>query len=206
MDTSNNAKLLIGLKKNINKENLKEAIYNNKNIEDMFNYFDIKKGDCFYIPNGCIHAILGNSVIAEIQTPSDITYRLYDWNRFDNNHKLRELHIEDSFNVIKDMDYNSLKSIRNIKYKDDNLEINILFSNGYLLVEEYIVNNCFSSRTYGNTFEVIVVVDGDGIIKSDLDWNSISLHIGKTVLIPANLGSYIINSYIGIKFLRVSIL
>ena len=82
---------------------LKKAIDNKENIEDMFNYFDIKKGDAFYIPSGCIHAILGNVIIAEIQTPSDVTYRLYDWNRVDKNGKSRELHIEDSFNVIKNI-------------------------------------------------------------------------------------------------------
>ena len=103
IDALENSKLLIGLKENITKEDLKRALLNKENIEDKFNYFHINKGDAFYIPSGCIHAILGNAVIAEIQIPSDVTYRLYDWDRLDKNGKSRELHIEDSFNVIKDI-------------------------------------------------------------------------------------------------------
>ena len=171
----------------------------------MFNYFDIKAGDAFYIPNGCIHAILGNSVIAEIQTPSDVTYRLYDWNRVDKNGKSRELHIEDSFNVIKDINAYSLKSDKKNKFKDDSLEINTVFSNEYFTSEEYIVKNSFSSKTNDESFEIIIVVDGNGIIKSNINDNIINLYSGKTVLIPASLGEYIINTDNSIKFLRITL-
>ena len=205
MNTDGDAKLLIGLKENFTKEDLKNALNDKKNIEDMFNYFDIKAGDAFYIPNGCIHAILGNSVIAEIQTPSDVTYRLYDWNRVDKNGKSRELHIEDSFNVIKDINAYSLKSDKKNKFKDALLEINTIFSNEYFTAEEYIVKNNFSSKTNDESFEIIIVADGNGIIKSNINDNIINLHSGKTVLIPASLGEYIINTDNSIKFLRITL-
>lgn len=205
MNTDGDAKLLIGLKENFTKEDLKNDLNDKKNIEDMFNYFDIKAGDAFYIPNGCIHAILGNSVIAEIQTPSDVTYRLYDWNRVDKNGKSRELHIEDSFNVIKDINAYSLKSDKKNKFKDALLEINTIFSNEYFTAEEYIVKNNFSSKTNDESFEIIIVADGNGIIKSNINDNIINLHSGKTVLIPASLGEYIINTDNSIKFLRITL-
>ena len=205
MNTDGDAKLLIGLKENFTKEDLKNALNDKKNIEDMFNYFDIKAGDAFYIPNGCIHAILGNSVIAEIQTPSDVTYRLYDWNRVDKNGKSRELHIEDSFNVIKDINAYSLKSDKKNKFKDALLEINTIFSNEYFTAEEYIVKNNFSSKTNDESFEIIIVAYGNGIIKSNINDNIINLHSGKTVLIPASLGEYIINTDNSIKFLRITL-
>ena len=205
MNTDGDAKLLIGLKENFTKEDLKNALNDKKNIEDMFNYFDIKAGDAFYIPNGCIHAILGNSVIAEIQTPSDVTYRFYDWNRVDKNGKSRELHIEDSFNVIKDINAYSLKSDKKNKFKDALLEINTIFSNEYFTAEEYIVKNNFSSKTNDESFEIIIVADGNGIIKSNINDNIINLHSGKTVLIPASLGEYIINTDNSIKFLRITL-
>ncbi|MEI0602867.1 type I phosphomannose isomerase catalytic subunit [Brachyspira alvinipulli] len=205
MNTDSDAKLLIGLKENFTKEDLKNALNDKKNIEDMFNYFDIKAGDAFYIPNGCIHAILGNSVIAEIQTPSDVTYRLYDWNRVDKNGKSRELHIEDSFNVIKDINAYRLKSDKKNKFKDALLEINTIFSNEYFTADEYIVKNNFSSKTNDESFEIIIVADGNGIIKSNINDNIINLHSGKTVLIPASLGEYIINTDNSIKFLRITL-
>ena len=203
MEADENAKLLIGLKEGINKNKLKEAIENKENIEDMFNYFDIKKGDAFYIPNGCIHAIMGNSLIAEIQTPSDITYRLYDWNRADKNGNSRELHIEDSFNVIKDIDAFQLKSKKGNLLKEDNIEINNIFSNEYFIAEEYIIKNEYTSKTNNKTFEIMLVMEGSGTIKSDE--NTIILNAGKTVLLPACLGKYSINSEKGIKLLRVTV-
>ena len=203
MEAEENAKLLVGLKEGIDKNRLKEAIENKEKIEDMFNYFDIKKGDAFYIPNGCIHAIMGNSLIAEIQTPSDVTYRLYDWNRVDKNGKSRELHIEDSFNVIKDIDAFQLKSKKENLLKEDNIEINSIFSNEYFTTEEYIIKNKYTSRTNNKTFEIILVMEGNGSITGDE--NSVELKAGKTVLLPAYLGEYNIYSEKGIKLLRVTV-
>ncbi|CRF32641.1 mannose-6-phosphate isomerase [Brachyspira suanatina] len=205
METYGDAKLLIGLKENISKEDLKNSLNNNKNIENMFNYFDIKKGDAFYIPSGCIHAILGNAVIAEIQTPSDVTYRLYDWNRLDKNGKFRELHIEDSFNVIKDINAFNLKSDKKNSFKDEKLEINTVFSNEYFTVEEYTINKTYSSKTNGESFEIIIVLEGKGYIESNITDNIIELNAGKTVLIPASLGDYYIKTYDIIKILRVTL-
>ena len=205
METYGDAKLLIGLKENISKEDLKNALNNSKNIENMFNYFDIKKGDAFYIPSGCIHAILGNAVIAEIQTPSDVTYRLYDWNRLDKNGKSRELHIDDSFNVIKDINAFNLKSNKKNSFKDEKLEINTVFSNDYFTAEEYIINGTYSSKTNGESFEIIMVLDGKGYIESNIADNVIKLNAGKTVLIPASLGNYFIKTDDIIKILRVTL-
>ncbi|MEI0529409.1 type I phosphomannose isomerase catalytic subunit [Brachyspira intermedia] len=205
METYGDAKLLIGLKENISKEDLKNALNNSKNIENMFNYFDIKKGDAFYIPSGCIHAILGNAVIAEIQTPSDVTYRLYDWNRLDKNGKSRELHIEDSFNVIKDINAFNLKSDKKNSFKDEKLEINTVFSNDFFKTEEYIINGTYSSKTNGESFEIIMVLDGKGYIESNIADNVIKLNAGKTVLIPASLGNYFIKTDDIIKILRVTL-
>ena len=205
MDAKNNPKLLIGLKEGIDKTALKKAIENNENIENMFNYFEVKNGDAYYIPSGCIHAILGDVIIAEIQTPSDITYRLYDWNRIDKNGKGRELHIEDSFNVIENIDASKLKSQRINKIKNDNLEINEIFSNKYFTTEEYIIKNDFSYKTNNKTFEIIINIEGNGIIESDMKDNIIKLNAGKTVLIPASLGNYRIKSEGEMKFLRVTV-
>ncbi|MEI0532033.1 type I phosphomannose isomerase catalytic subunit [Brachyspira pilosicoli] len=203
MEADENAKLLVGLKKGIDKNKLKGAIENKENIEDMFNYFDIKKGDAFYIPNGCIHAIMGNSLIAEIQTPSDVTYRLYDWNRVDKNGNSRELHIEDSFNVIKDIDAFQLKSKKENLLKKDNIEINNIFSNEYFKTDEYIIKDKYTSKTNNKTFEIMLVMEGNGTIESDE--NIVELKAGKTILLPAYLGEYNIYTEKGIKLLRVTV-
>ncbi|MBW5377488.1 mannose-6-phosphate isomerase, partial [Brachyspira pilosicoli] len=145
----------------------------------------------------------GNSLIAEIQTPSDVTYRLYDWNRVDKNGNSRELHIEDSFNVIKDIDAFQLKSKKENLLKENNIEINNIFSNEYFTTEEYLIKDKYTSKTNNKTFEIILVMEGNGTITSDE--NSIELEAGKTVLLPAYLGEYSIYSEKGIKLLRVTV-
>lgn len=203
MEACENAKLLIGLKENISSSQLKEAIDNKNNIEDMFNYIDVKKGDAFYIPNGCIHAILGDVLISEIQTPSDVTYRLYDWNRVDSSGMSRELHIEDSFNVIKDIDAFTLKSNRKVKVSEENLEIREIFNTEYFKTDEYLINNSFSSNTTTSSFEIIIILEGVG--KIECASNTVDIYSGKTVFLPALLGNYSIKCNGVMKFLRVTV-
>ena len=69
------------------------------NIENLLSYQPVKKGDYFYIPSGKVHAICKNTMLLEVSQSSDVTYRLYDYNRLDNG-KLRELHIDKSLDVI----------------------------------------------------------------------------------------------------------
>lgn len=206
VEAKNNAKILLGLREGIDKNILKKAIDNNiNNIESLFNYFEVKKGDAYYIPNGCVHAILGDIMIAEIQTSSDITYRLYDWKRIDKDGKARELHIEDAFNVIENIDAYQLKSEKRNKFKNRDLEINEIFSNKYFTAEEYFIKNKFSSQTNSKTFEIFIDIEGDGFIESDIKDNNIKLEAGKTVLIPACMGNYRIKADNEIKFLRITV-
>ena len=115
------------------------------------------------------------------------------------------MHIEDSFNVIENIDSSKLKSQRMNKFKDDNLEINQIFSNKYFTTEEYIIKNDFSSKANNKTFEIIINIEGNGFIESDMKDNIIKLNAGKTVLIPASLGNYRIKSGREMKFLRITI-
>lgn len=83
------------------KEELKDMVENEK-FQKLLNYRPIKAGDFFYIPSGTVHAICKNTLIYEIQQSSDITYRLYDYNRVEKKTgKQRELHTSKSIDVIK---------------------------------------------------------------------------------------------------------
>lgn len=120
-ETKNN-KIIYNLNKVLSKEELKEIINNGK-LENCFNYKTIKVGDLIKITPGTIHAILNNTFLLEVQDPCDITYRLYDYNRVPK----RELHIEDSLNVI----YKNKKEIDTNKFKifDENNVISIKIFN-----------------------------------------------------------------------------
>ncbi len=97
--------IIIGQKAN-NRQELQQSIDESK-VMDLMNVIDIEKGDFFYIPAGTVHAIRSNTKILEIQQSSDITYRLYDYNRKDKDGNLRDLHIDKSLDVIDyDFKYN----------------------------------------------------------------------------------------------------
>lgn len=104
LDAKPNAEIVYGLKTTDNTE-LVSAIKNN-NLEALMNVVPVKKGDLFFVPAGLVHAIKAGVLIYELQQSSDITYRLYDYNRLENG-KLRELHIEDALKVI---DYRTVKT------------------------------------------------------------------------------------------------
>ena len=105
MDSDDNADIVLGLKdKNIHPEILQNI--NSDNVEAVFNRESVKKGDSFFIPAGKIHAIGAGVLAAEIQQTSDITYRVYDWDRTDDKGKKRELHTHLAQKATKHFDSN----------------------------------------------------------------------------------------------------
>jgi len=88
-----------GLKKGVTKERFAKAIKKG-NVADMLEKVTVEKGQCHFLPAGTAHAIGPGLLIAEIQMPSDTTYRVFDWNRVDGTGKSRELHIEEALESI----------------------------------------------------------------------------------------------------------
>ena len=94
------AGIYLGLKPNVTKSVLKEALASKKPIDQLLNFYQVKKGDFFYVPAGSIHAIGKGITLAEVQQNSGITYRVWDWERLDEKGVSRELHVDKSLDVI----------------------------------------------------------------------------------------------------------
>lgn len=86
------AEVFIGLKPGVAPADLPRA-KSRQQVLSMLQAHPARPGDCFYVPSGVIHALGAGLVVAEVQTPSDVTYRLYDWDRIDEHGRARELHI-----------------------------------------------------------------------------------------------------------------
>ena len=93
VDADKGAKLRSGFSEQITPKEYKERVLNNT-ITDVLQEYEIKPGDVFFLPAGRVHSIGAGAFIAEIQQTSDITYRIYDFNRKDANGKTRELHTD----------------------------------------------------------------------------------------------------------------
>jgi mannose-6-phosphate isomerase len=100
LDSEPGAGIYLGFKSGITRKEFKTAIENGLSVEKYLNYFEVKPGDYFYVPVGTIHAIGKGVTLAEAQQSSGVTYRVWDWNRLDDQGNSRELHIDKAMDVI----------------------------------------------------------------------------------------------------------
>lgn len=98
VEADEGAGIYLGFKNDVTHEQYVEAIKNNT-LTDLLNFYEVKPGDCFFIPSGTIHAIGPGCLICEIQQNSNLTYRVYDYGRKDKNGNERELHIDKALKV-----------------------------------------------------------------------------------------------------------
>lgn len=99
LDSEPYASLRCGLKEELSADDIIKKV-DDSTICDSIAQYDVKAGDCFYIPAGRVHSIGAGCLIAEIQQTSDTTYRLYDYNRRDSNGNLRQLHVRQAAECI----------------------------------------------------------------------------------------------------------
>ena len=175
--------LYVGLNKKCSKEEIKQALENG-NILDYLNFFPVKPGDTFIIDPGTIHAIGKGVRLIEIQQNSNLTYRLYDYNRVDKFGNPRELHIQKALEVIN---YN--------KYKVKKSDGNLLADNQYFTVKEVSFNGEIELKADEKSFISFTFLSGEGKV-DDIDFNQYDtffLPYGKKCLVKGK-GTLIISS------------
>ncbi len=188
MDCKENAKIVCGLK-DISEEKLSNL--GGKDIKKHLKYVDVKKGDYVYIEAGTVHAILDGIMICEIQQNSDITYRLYDWDRVDKDGKGRELHLEKAREVIDISDRCKVEHSKNIPIQN-------IADNKYFKIDIVNVDGEYIDKTDVTTFYAYNVVEGSGVLKvENIEYK---LEIGDSYILPASLGEYKIKG--NIKLLK----
>lgn len=175
------AKITSGFSKQITKKEYKEHVLNNT-FSDVLQSYDAKPGDVFFLPAGRVHAIGAGVFLAEIQESSDITYRIYDYNRKDANGKSRELHIDAARDAI---DYDVLDDYRT-KYdmsKDEPVE---LVACPYFTTSLYDLTEEISCD-YSELDSFVIFICFSGSCKlTDNEGNELSVRAGETVLLPAS--------------------
>ncbi len=184
LDAKPGAKIIYGLKEGVDRAAMEAAIAEGR-IMDTLQEVSVEAGDAFYIPAGTVHALCSGVVVAEIQQNSDTTYRLYDYDRPGLDGKLRELHVEDSLNVIA---YEGAGA-RRMKTGGVNAgEWLTIAESPYFLVEKGVVDGPLALSTTPESFVILVIAEGTG----ELQWNggSQAVKAGECFLLPATLGGY----------------
>jgi len=144
----------------------------------------IKKGDIINIPAGLVHAITKGVMVAEIQQNSDITYRLYDYNRIQPDGNPRALHLEDGLAVADFDSRYSKKAVTGITTTRGDARITPTVTNPYFSVIKYEIDGTFSETSDPETFAIFTCVEGSCVI------SGVKLTCSRSVFIPAGLGSY----------------
>lgn len=113
LEASEGAGIYLGLKPHVTKDVLQNALKDKKAINELLNFYPVKKGDFFYVPARSIHAIGKDITLVEVQQNSNITYRVWDWNRKGENGGGRELHVDKCLDVINfDPNFNTPEFFR----------------------------------------------------------------------------------------------
>jgi len=172
VDAKPGAKLVYGLK-NYDKESFAEAAKTG-DTEKFMNFVDVKKGDCFFIPSGCVHAIGEGILIAEVQQSSDVTYRVFDYNRRDKAGNLRELHVAKALDVIKDYTPEEMDNIRFEKSRSPEKLVDCK----YFSVEKHDVSGKLEMQVK-DSFTHVLCLDGEGEI------DGCKIAKGDSYLLPA---------------------
>ena len=182
MQADENAGLVVGFKKEVSKNEYLKHL-KNKTLTKILNFDHVKEGDVYFIPTGRVHAIDTGVMLAEIQQTSDLTYRIYDWDRQDEQGNYRELHTEYALDAIDFTVQNDYK-INYIKRLNNNTNI---IECQYFTTNIISVDRVFNiDHSNKDSFIVYMCVKGEVNLKLE-SGKAESIKIGETVLIPASL-------------------
>ena len=179
VDAEPDAKLNIGFTIPMTKPLLQKHLTQNT-IEDVLHFFPVKSGDAVFIPSGKVHAIGKGILLAEIQQSSDITYRLYDYNRPDENGNLRPLHINDALDAIHYNDTeNALISYSKQQNSTNNIVCSPFFATNFMDFNQSV------EKIYENIDSFVIYICLSGKVKIVYSDGEESIQTGECVLMPA---------------------
>lgn len=204
LDATSDAKLVNGFKEDVDEDTLRTALEKGT-LEEHLNTVSIKKGDVFFIPSGQVHAIGAGALIAEIQQNSNLTYRLYDYNRRDKDGNLRELHIDKAM-AVSNMKKSSKPVSRAEDVKlTDKYDIENISKCKYFQVDKITIHtdekDCIDYNTGSESFQVLLCVEGEGKLEVATG-DVIELQKGRCVFVPAD--SVMMKMYGNMQILRTS--
>ncbi|MDT0622823.1 type I phosphomannose isomerase catalytic subunit [Croceitalea vernalis] len=180
MDADPGSNLIVGFNKDVKKEEYKESVENDT-LLDLLNYEAVEEGDTFFINTGKIHAIGAGVLLAEIQQTSDVTYRIFDFNRRDKNGNLRELHTDMALEAI---DY-SKKDDFKVNYERKINQSNQMVDCPYFKTNAlHLTENLIQDIKTRDSFTILMCVKGGANIAND--YGTCEIEKGETVLIPAS--------------------
>lgn len=197
VEAAKEARLIYGFRTDIDKKTILRALEEGR-LEHYLLSIPVKKGDVFFIPAGQVHAICAGCLIAEVQESSNLTYRLYDYNRIDKDGKKRPLHIDKALDVISLKGSSKPEQPMRVFRFREGVMIEKLYQCKYFNCEKVFLDTqrCrkhATFRTRENSFRVLLCIEGCGTIM----WNDdngcekrMDFFRGDCIFVPANSVEY----------------
>jgi mannose-6-phosphate isomerase len=182
LESKPDGKLIAGVKQNTSAAILAEAIRNRSMIEHV-QYADVSAGDTIFMVAGTLHALGPGLLIYEVQQSSDLTYRVYDWDRPET--EKRRLHIEKSIQVAR-ADLTS--KVNPMPACGDDTQHTLVECEYFSLELLSAISNPIDLDTRAETFHAITMIEGRGVLHSNEE--RLELEKFQTVVVPASLGKY----------------
>ncbi|HYL47654.1 MAG TPA: type I phosphomannose isomerase catalytic subunit [Candidatus Limnocylindrales bacterium] len=180
------AEVMVGLRPGSTKEKFRRAIQDGT-PEDSLEHVRLQAGDAMFVPAGTAHTIGPGLVLCEIQEHSDLTYRVYDYNRRDAHGNARELHVEKALDVIRfgEQHYGKITPAR----MDRGSRVETYFAAcRYFATVKWEISKPLAAATSREHFDLLIFLDGRGSIR----WGSSRVDYApmQTWMLPAALGAY----------------
>lgn len=184
MQADENAEIIVGFKEKANSAIYLEHLENN-DVLSLLDKIKVKAGDVFFLDTGTIHAIGAGLLIAEIQQTSDITYRIYDFERVDAEGNKRELHNELALEAIN---YDKIDTKRN--YTTELNQSNTIVDCPFFTTNFLPLSNKMVKNSNKGSFTILMCIDGS--FEMEVDAKRFSYQKGDTILLPAAIATYLL--------------
>ncbi|MFC4721078.1 type I phosphomannose isomerase catalytic subunit [Geojedonia litorea] len=187
MQADAGSNLIVGFNQQVTPELYLKHL-NDKTLTQILNFDEVKAGDTYFIEVGRVHAIGAGVLLAEIQQTSDITYRIYDWDRVDDQGNERELHNDLAIDAI---DF-EMKNDFKVQYETVKNKPNQMVRCNYFTTNYLNLDGLFKRDNHHDSFMIYICTEGEATIHCS---NSLTtLKKGETVLIPAGIKSFEISA------------
>ncbi|MDR2556304.1 MAG: class I mannose-6-phosphate isomerase, partial [Bacteroidales bacterium] len=155
------AKLICGLKDGVSSQQYEEKVASGQMLS-LFKEYDVAGGDVYYIPAGTVHALRSGLLLAEIQETSDLTFRIYDWDRVDEHGHSRQLHKDEALRAIK---FEGTDGGR-VRYAERENAVNSMVHSPFFQTN-YLTLNAPVTRDFSETdsFVIYICSEGSGVVQ-----------------------------------------
>ncbi|WP_188050081.1 type I phosphomannose isomerase catalytic subunit [Flavobacterium sp. GP15] len=190
------ARIIVGFKEDSNSNTYLENL-KNKTLLSILDEVNVKSGDAYFIESGTVHSIGAGLLLAEIQQTSDITYRLYDFDRVDDKGFLRELHVDLALEAIN---YKKVQTKK--EFTKNTNESNVVVDCPYFTTNFISLDGTMEVVKLAETFTVYMCVEG--FFEIEKDHIKLQYKKGDTILIPAAMNEFILNGKASILEIYIS--